>query len=63
MVVQKDVTDNAINSKDHTALVAAVKDADLAETLKGSGPFTVFVPTDAASAAFPGRRRRDNAQT
>lgn len=43
-----DVVDIAIGSKDHTTLVAAVKAADLVETLKGSGPFTVFAPTNAA---------------
>jgi len=45
--------DNAINSADHTTLVAAVKAAGLVETLKGEGPFTVFAPTNAAFAALP----------
>jgi uncharacterized surface protein with fasciclin (FAS1) repeats len=49
----KDIVDNAVNSADHTALVAAVKAAGLVETLKGSGPFTVFAPTNAAFAALP----------
>jgi uncharacterized surface protein with fasciclin (FAS1) repeats len=45
--------DHAVNSKDYTTLVAAVKAAGLVETLKGSGPFTVFAPTNAAFAALP----------
>jgi len=45
--------DNAVNSKDHTTLVAAVKAAGLVETLKGSGPFTVFAPTNEAFAKLP----------
>jgi uncharacterized surface protein with fasciclin (FAS1) repeats len=49
----KDIIDNAVNSKDHTTLVAAVKAAGLVETLKGPGPFTVFAPTNAAFAALP----------
>jgi uncharacterized surface protein with fasciclin (FAS1) repeats len=49
----KDIVDNAVNSADHTTLVAAVKAAGLVETLKGSGPFTVFAPTNAAFAALP----------
>lgn len=49
----KDIIDNAVNSKDHTTLVAAVKAAGLVETLKGKGPFTVFAPTNAAFAALP----------
>jgi uncharacterized surface protein with fasciclin (FAS1) repeats len=44
---------NAVNSKDHTTLVAAVKAGGLVETLEGSGPFTVFAPTNAAFAALP----------
>ncbi len=48
MVPSKDIVDNAMNSKDHTTVVAAVKAAGLAETLKGKGPFTVFAPTNAA---------------
>jgi len=50
---QKDVVDIAISSKDHTTLVAAVKAADLVETLKGKGPFTVFAPTNAAFDKLP----------
>ena len=46
----KDIIDNAVNSADHTTLVAAVKAADLVGTLKGKGPFTVFAPTDEAFA-------------
>ena len=53
MLASKDIIDNAVNSKDHTTLVAAVKAAGLVETLKGSGPFTVFAPTNAAFAALP----------
>ncbi len=53
MLPTKDIIDNAVNSKDHTTLVAAVKAAGLVETLKGPGPFTVFAPTDAAFAALP----------
>lgn len=53
MLVSKDIIDNAVNSKDHTTLVAAVKAAGLVETLKGPGPFTVFAPTNAAFAALP----------
>ncbi|MEO8480150.1 MAG: fasciclin domain-containing protein [Gemmatimonadota bacterium] len=49
----KDIIDNAVNSKDHTTLVAAVKAAGLVGTLKGEGPFTVFAPTNAAFAALP----------
>jgi uncharacterized surface protein with fasciclin (FAS1) repeats len=48
-----DVVDIAISSKDHTTLVAAVKAADLVETLKGKGPFTVFAPTNAAFEKLP----------
>jgi uncharacterized surface protein with fasciclin (FAS1) repeats len=53
MLPSKDIIDNAVNSKDHTTLVAAVKAAGLVETLKGKGPFTVFAPTNAAFAALP----------
>ena len=53
MLPTKDIIDNAVNSKDHTTLVAAVKAAGLIETLKGPGPFTVFAPTNAAFAALP----------
>ena len=49
----KDIIDNAVNSKDHTTLVAAVKAAGLVDTLKGSGAFTVFAPTNAAFAKLP----------
>ena len=49
----KDIIDNAVNSKDHTTLVAAVKAAGLVDTLKGPGPFTVFAPTNKAFAALP----------
>jgi uncharacterized surface protein with fasciclin (FAS1) repeats len=49
----KDIVDNAVNSPDHTTLVAAVKAAGLVETLKGKGPFTVFAPTNEAFAALP----------
>jgi uncharacterized surface protein with fasciclin (FAS1) repeats len=53
MYASKDIIDNAVNSKDHTTLVAAVKAAGLVETLKGKGPFTVFAPTNAAFAKLP----------
>ena len=53
MMADKDIIDNAMNSKDHTTLVAAVKAAGLVETLKGAGPFTVFAPTNAAFDALP----------
>jgi len=53
MYATKDIIDNAVNSKDHTTLVAAVKAAGLVDTLKGPGPFTVFAPTNAAFAALP----------
>jgi len=53
MFADKDIIDNAVNSKDHTTLVAAVKAAGLVETLKGAGPFTVFAPTNAAFDALP----------
>jgi len=53
MYASKDIIDNAVNSKDHTTLVAAVKAAGLVETLKSPGPFTVFAPTNAAFAALP----------
>jgi uncharacterized surface protein with fasciclin (FAS1) repeats len=53
MFPTRDIVDNAVNSADHTTLVAAVKAAGLVETLKGEGPFTVFAPTNAAFAALP----------
>lgn len=53
MLRSKDIVDNAVNSADHTTLVAAVKAAGLVGTLKGSGPFTVFAPTNAAFALLP----------
>ena len=53
MYANKTIVDNAVNSKDHTTLVAAVKAAGLVETLKGPGPFTVFAPTNAAFAKLP----------
>lgn len=53
MSPSKDIIDNAVNSKDHTTLVAAVKAAGLVDTLKGPGPFTVFAPTNAAFAKLP----------
>jgi len=49
----KDIIDNAVNSADHTTLVAAVKAAGLVDTLKGKGPFTVFAPTNAAFDKLP----------
>ncbi len=53
MYANKDIIDNAVNSKEHTTLVAAVKAAGLVDTLKGPGPFTVFAPVNAAFAALP----------
>mgnify|MGYP002777983477 CR=1 FL=1 len=53
MLPTRDIVDNAVNSADHTTLVAAVKAAGLVETLKGPGPFTVFAPVNAAFAALP----------
>ncbi len=53
MLTTKDIVDNAVNSKDHTTLVAAVQAAGLVETLKSDGPFTVFAPTNAAFAKLP----------
>jgi len=53
MYSNKDIVDNAVNSADHTTLVAAVKAADLVATLKGKGPFTVFAPTNAAFDKLP----------
>lgn len=53
MFPSKDIVDNAVNSKDHTTLVAAVKAAGLVDTLKSAGPFTVFAPTNAAFEKLP----------
>lgn len=53
MYANKDIVDNAVNSKDHTTLVAAVQAAGLVETLKSAGPFTVFAPTNAAFDKLP----------
>jgi uncharacterized surface protein with fasciclin (FAS1) repeats len=53
MLRSRDIIDNAVNSQDHTTLVAAVKAAGLVETLKGKGPFTVFAPTNDAFAKLP----------
>lgn len=53
MYPTKNIVENAINSKDHTTLVAAVKAAGLVETLQGPGPFTVFAPTNAAFNLLP----------
>jgi uncharacterized surface protein with fasciclin (FAS1) repeats len=53
MYPSKNIVENALNSKDHTTLVAAVKAAGLVETLQGPGPFTVFAPTNAAFAKLP----------
>ena len=53
MYPQKNIVENAVNSKDHTTLVAAVKAAGLVDTLQGKGPFTVFAPTNEAFAALP----------
>lgn len=53
MYPAKNIVENAINSRDHTTLVAAVKAAGLVQTLEGPGPFTVFAPTNAAFAKLP----------
>jgi uncharacterized surface protein with fasciclin (FAS1) repeats len=53
MYPNKDIVDNAVNSADHTTLVAAVKAAGLVDTLKSPGPFTVFAPTNEAFAKLP----------
>jgi len=53
MTPNLDIVANAMNSEDHTTLVAAVKAAELVETLQGPGPFTVFAPTNSAFAALP----------
>src|ERR1044072_5959065 len=51
----KNIVENAMNSADHTTLVAAVKAAGLVETLQGNGPFTVFAPPNSAFEKLPGR--------
>lgn len=53
MYANKNIVQNAVNSKDHTTLVALVKQAGLVQTLEGAGPFTVFAPTNAAFAKLP----------
>lgn len=53
MFEDKTIVENAVNSKDHTTLVAAVQAAGLVETLSGAGPFTVFAPTNDAFAKLP----------
>jgi len=53
MYPTKNIVENAVNSKDHTTLVAAVKAAGLVDTLESAGPFTVFAPTNEAFAALP----------
>ena len=53
MYPSKNIVQNAVNSKDHTTLVAAVKAAGLVDTLQGPGPFTVFAPTNAAFGKLP----------
>lgn len=53
MLPSRNIIQNAVNSKDHTTLVAAVKAAGLVDTLSGKGPFTVFAPTNEAFAALP----------
>lgn len=53
MFPQKNIVENAVNSKDHTTLVAAVKAAGLVDTLESKGPFTVFAPVNAAFSALP----------
>lgn len=55
MYPTRDIIDNAVNSRDHTTLVAAVRAAGLVDTLKGPGPFTVFAPTNGAFGMLPAR--------
>jgi uncharacterized surface protein with fasciclin (FAS1) repeats len=59
MYPSKNIIDNAVNSKDHTTLVAAVKAAGLVDTLEGPGPFTVFAPTNEAFAKLPADNKAD----
>lgn len=53
MLVERNIVENAVNSADHTTLVAAVQAAELVDALQGPGPMTVFAPVDAAFAALP----------
>src|SRR5262252_6987808 len=53
MYANRNIIQNAVNSKDHTTLVAAVKAGGLVDTLQGAGPFTVFEPTNSAFTALP----------
>jgi len=53
MMAQRNIVENAVNSQDHTTLVAAVKAAGLVDTLESKGPFTVFAPVNAAFQALP----------
>ncbi len=53
MLASRNIVENAVNSADHTTLVAAVQAAELAETLSGEGPFTVFAPVNSAFEALP----------
>lgn len=53
MYTTRNIVENAVNSKDHTTLVAAVKAGGLVDTLQSAGPFTVFAPTNEAFAALP----------
>ena len=62
MFADKNIVENAVNSKDHTTLVAAVKAAGLVETLQGAGPFTVLAPVNARIRRAAGRHRRHAAQ-
>ena len=62
MFPTKNIIENAVNSKDHTTLVAAVKAAGLVDTLQGPGPFTVFAPTNARLRQAAGRHGRDAAE-
>jgi uncharacterized surface protein with fasciclin (FAS1) repeats len=62
MYPSKNIVENAVNSKDHTTLVAAVQAAGLVETLQGEGPFTVFAPVNAAFEKLPAGHRRHAAR-
>ena len=63
MYPSENIIENAMNSKDHTTLVAAVKAAGLVETLEGTGPFTVFAPTNEAFAILPAGNPGQPAET
>ena len=63
MSTSKNIVQNAVNSKDHTTLVAAVKAGGLVDTLEGKGPFTVFAPTNEAFSKLPDGNREEPASS